>query len=179
MPRASASYGVGITKVQFVLTGGSFNKSVIGTATATQYGYILGWNTTSVAGGTYTLQSLATDGAGNTAYSAGITVTVDNTPPSTAVVVPSTGATLKGTSATLDASASASYGVGITKVQFVLTGGSFNKFVVGTATPTQYGYIFALNTTTIVNGTYTLQSLATDGAGNTAYSPGITITISN
>ena len=176
---ASASYGVGITTVQFVLTGGSFNKSVIGTATPTAYGYIYSWNTTSVPGGTYTLQSLATDGAGNTAYSTGITVTVDNTPPSTAVVVPSTGSTLTGTSATLDATASASFGVGITKVQFVLTGGSFNKFVLGTATLTAYGYIYSLNTTTIVDGTYTLQSLATDGAGNTAYSAGITIRIGN
>ena len=168
---ASASYGVGITKVQFVLTGGSYNKSVIGTATPTLYGYLLAWNTTTVVNGTYTLQSLATDGAGNTAYSPGITVTVGNTPPSTAVIVPATGATLSGTSATLDASASASNGVGITKVQFVLTGGSFNKFVIGTATPTVYGYVFVLNTTTIVNGTYTLQSLATDGVGQHRLQP--------
>ena len=176
---ASASYGVGITKVQFVLTGGSYNKSVLGTATLTAYGAILAWNTTTVVNGTYTLQSLATDAAGNTAYSPGITITVDNTPPTTAVVIPATGRFLAGPSAALDASASASNGVGITKVQFVLTGGSFNKLVIGTATATQYGYVFVLNTTTIVNGTYTLQSLATDGAGNTAYSPGITVTISN
>ena len=103
-------------------------------------GYILPWNSTSVPGGTYTLQSLATDDLGNTAYSTGISVTVDNIPPTTAVLVPSTGAVLSGTSATLDASASASYGVGITKVQFVLTGGSYNKTVLGTATPTLYGY---------------------------------------
>ena len=176
---ASASFGVGITKVQFVLTGGSFNKSVLGTATLTIYGAILAWNTTTVVNGTYTLQSLATDGAGNTAYSPGITIIVGNTPPSTAVTVPATGATLSGTSAVLDASASASNGVGIAKVQFVLTGGSFNKLVVGTATPTVYGYLFVLNTTTIVNGTYTLQSLATDGAGNTTYSAGITVAIHN
>ncbi len=171
---ATASANAGISKVQFVLTGGSFNKSVIGTATLSQYGYIYSWNTTGVPSGTYTLQSLATDSVGNTAYSTGITVTVDNTPPSTAVIVPSTGADLSGTSATLDASASASFGVGITKVQFVLTGGSFNKSVVGTATPTQYGYVYSWNTTGVPGGTYTLQSLATDGAGNTAYSTAIT-----
>ncbi len=176
---ASASYGVAINSVQFVLTGGSYNKLVIGTATSTAYGYYLGWNTTTVLGGTYTLQSLATDAAGNTTYSAGVTITVDNTPPSTAVLVPSTGATISGTSATLDASASASYGVGIAKVQFALTGGSFNKFVIGTATSTAYGYVLSFNTTGIVNGTYTLQSLATDNAGNTAYSPGISVRISN
>ena len=176
---ASASYGVTITKVQFVLTGGSYNETVLGTATPTLYGELFSWNTTTVVNGTYTLQSLATDGAGNTAYSPGITITVGNTPPSTAVIIPATGANLSGTSATLDATASAANGVGITKVQFVLTGGSFNKLIVGTATLTLYGYLFSLNTTTIVDGTYTLQSLATDGSGNTTYSSPITVTIGN
>ena len=64
--------------MQFVLTGGSYNKTVIGTATPTAYGYILSWNSKSVPDGTYTLQSLATDGAGNTTYSAGITIKVNN-----------------------------------------------------------------------------------------------------
>ena len=129
-------------------------------------------------GGTYTLQSLATDGAGNTTYSAPITVTVDNTPPTTSVLVPATGASVNGTSATLDASASASYGVGVS-VQFVLTGGSYNKTVIGTATPTAYGYILSWNSKSVVDGTYTLQSLATDAAGNTTYSAGITIKVNN
>ena len=112
-PSAAASYGVGISKVQFVITGGSYNKSVIGTAVPTEYGYILQWNTTTVPGGTYTLQSLATDGAGNTTYSSGISVTVDNTPPTTSVLVPATGAELSGrTSATLDATAVPPSGLG-------------------------------------------------------------------
>ena len=176
---AAASYGVGISKVQFVITGGSYNKSVIGTSVLTPYGYIYQWNTTTVPGGTYSLQSLATDGAGNTAYSSPISVTVDNTPPTTSVLIPSTGAILHGTSATLDATAAASYGVGITKVQFVITGGSYNQSVVGTSVLTPYGYIYQWNTTTVPSGTYTLQSLATDGAGNTAYSPGISVTVDN
>jgi uncharacterized repeat protein (TIGR02543 family) len=176
---ASASAGAGIRSIQFVLSGGAYNKTVLGTAVPTIVGYLLEWNSTTVPGGTYMLQSLITDNFGNTAYSAGITVTVDNTPPSTAVIIPATGAVLSGTSATLDATASASNGVGISRVQFVLTGGSLNKFVVGTATSTLYGYLFGLNTTTIVDGTYTLQSLATDGSGNTTYSSPITITIGN
>ena len=104
---------------------------------------------------------------------------MDNTPPSTAVLVPATGADLSGTSATLDASASASYGVAINRVQFVLTGGSYNKLVIGTATSTAYGYYLGWNTTTVLGGTYTLQSLATDAAGNTTYSAGVTITVDN
>ena len=173
------SNGVGISKVQFVLSGGSYNKTVIGTATSSAYGYYLSWNTTGVANGTYTLQSLATDVAGNTTYSTAITVTVNNTPPTTAVLVPATGATVSGTSATLDASASAANGVGISKVQFVLSGGSYNKTVIGTATTSIYGYYLSWNTTGVANGTYTLQSLATDGSGNTTYSTAITIKVSN
>ena len=175
---ASASAGAGVAMVQFVLTGGSYNQTVIGTAVPTLYGYILVWNTTGVPGGAYTLQSLVTDDDGNTAYSAGITVTVDNTPPTTAVLIPSNGAAVKGT-AVLDASASASYGVQITKVQFVLTGRSYNKTVIGTATPTLYGWVFVGNSTLVHNGKYILQSLATDAAGNTAYSPGITVKVDN
>ncbi len=176
---ASASYGVDIAKVQFVLTGGAFSRSVIGTAVPTLYGYLYGWNTTSVPGGTYTLQSLATDAAGNTAYSPGITIIVDNTPPTTAVLIPSNGATLRGPRAILDARGSASYGVKIAKVQFVLTGGTYDESVIGTATHTVFGWVFVWNTTSVPAGAYTLQSLATDAAGNTAYSPGKIIKVTN
>ena len=176
---ASASAGAGVATVKFVLTGGAYSLSVIGTAAPTLYGYILVWNTTGVPGGTYTLQSLVTDDDGNTAYSGGITVTVDNAPPATAVLIPSIGAHFRGTSALLDASASASFGVQITKVQFVLTGRSYNKTVIGTATPTIYGWVFVWNSTLFHNGKSTLQSLATDAAGNTAFSTGVSITVNN
>ncbi len=176
---ASASNGVKISKVQFVITGGSYSQTVVGTATPTIYGYLDSWNTTSVPDGTYTLQSLATDAAGNSAYSSGIAITVNNPPPSTAVVIPSTGASVQGASALLGAVASASNGVKISKVQFVITGGSYSQTVVGTATPTIYGYLDSWNTTSVPDGTYTLQSLATDAAGNSAYSSGIAITVAN
>jgi hypothetical protein len=162
-----------------VLTGGTYNKTMIGTATATIYGYVYSWSTTGVPNGTYTVQSLATDSASNTAYSAGITVTVSNTPPTTAVIGPSNGATVSGSASTLDATASAATGATITKVQYVLTGGTYNKTVIGTATSTVYGFAYSWNTTGVINGTYTLQSLATDSLGNTAYSAGITVKVSN
>ena len=68
---------------------------------------------------------------------------------------------------------------GVAKVQFALTGGALNQAVLGTAVPTLYGYLFSFNTTTVANGTYTLQSVASDTAGNTGYSPGIQVTINN
>ena len=88
---ASASSPLGISKVQFVLTGGAYNKTVIGTATSTAYGWYLPWNTTTVPSGTYTIQSLATDAQGGTAYSGLVIVTVDNTPPNTSGQVPANG----------------------------------------------------------------------------------------
>jgi streptogramin lyase len=176
---ATASAAAGVATVQFLITGGIYDQSVIGTATPTTYGYLFGWNTTSVPGGTYSLQSLATDDDGNIAHSSGITITVDNTPPTTAVLIPSNGADLSRTSAILDASASASYGVGISRVQFVLSGGSYKQSVIGMATPTAFGYLYSWNTTSVSPGTYTLRSRATDAAGNTAYSAGITVTVDN
>jgi len=55
-------------------------------------------------GGTYTLESVVTDDAGNSATSPGVSVTVDNLPLHTQVLVPSAGATVGG-NVVLDASA--------------------------------------------------------------------------
>ncbi len=173
---ASATASNGISKVQYEITGGTYNKSVIGTASATIYGWGLSWNTTTVPDGSYTLQSVVTDTLGNTGSSVGTPIVVDNTPPTTAVVVPVTGTTEKGT-VTLDASATDN--ISVSKVQYVITGGSYNQTVIGTATATIYGWGLSWNTTTVPNATYTLQSLATDDAGNTAYSPGISVKVHN
>ena len=167
----------GVARVQFVLTGGTYTESVIGTATPSIYGFIYIWNTTSVPGGTYTLQSLVTDKDATTAYSAGITVTVDNTAPTTAVIIPSTGAAFSGTSAIPDATASAS--AGVAKVQFELTGGAHNSSVVVTATPTLYGWLTEWDRSTVANGTYSVQSIATSSGGQTRTSPAISVTVNN
>jgi hypothetical protein len=103
----------------------------------------------------------------------------DSTLPDGAVIVPSSGATLSGTSAILDSLWHDIYGVGITKVQFALTGGTYSKTVIGTARLTGAGYILTWNTTGIANGTYLLQSLAIDGKGKTNFSPAITIKVGN
>ena len=79
--------------------------------------------------------------------------------------------------------ASATPGVTVSGVQFELSGGSLSDQVVGTATPTPYGWIAEWDTTTVSNGTYTLQSVATATANFsstiTATSPGITVTVNN
>ena len=67
-----------MTKVEFDLTGGTLNNALIATATLTNYGWLAGWDTTTVANGTYTLQSVAYYASGASGTSTGTTITVNN-----------------------------------------------------------------------------------------------------
>ena len=51
--------------------------------------------------------------------------------------------------------------------------------MIGAGLPTLFGWIAPLDTTTLPNGTYTLQSVATDNNGNTTTSPGVSVTVNN
>jgi peptidoglycan/LPS O-acetylase OafA/YrhL len=73
-----ASFKLGLTKVEFHVTGNVVRNANIGTAVATHGFWALSWNTTSVPNGTYTVRSVAFDAAGNTSMSKGITVHVKN-----------------------------------------------------------------------------------------------------
>ena len=67
-----------VTKVEAYLTGGSRHDTLIGTATRSYFGWAIRWNTTTVANGTYQLQSVAYDVAGRSSHSEAITITVKN-----------------------------------------------------------------------------------------------------
>ena len=163
------------TSVEFWLVGGSYGLSghLIGTATPTYYGWLYTWNTTTVPNGSYYLLSEAF-GNGGSAFSSGVSITVHNSPPTTSVLSPSKGATLSG-STLLGASAS-----NATSVEFWLVGGSYglSGHLIGTATPTYYGWLYTWNTTTVPNGSYHLLSEAF-GTGGSAFSPGVSITVHN
>jgi YVTN family beta-propeller protein len=96
-------------------------------------------------------------------------------PPTTSVIIPSNGATLSGTAATLDATAS-----NATSVEFWLFGGSYgySGHPIGTATPTLYGWLYSWDTTTVPNGSYALLSEAF-GSGGSAFSSHVSITVTN
>jgi hypothetical protein len=161
------------TSVEFLLSGGSYSNKVIGTATPTLYGWLYAWNTTSVPNGAYSLRSEAFNASGS-GLSSPVTVNIANSP-TTNVIIPSAGATLSGTAATLDATAS-----NATSVEFWLLGGSYgySGHLVGTATSTIYGWLDSWNTTTVPNGSYVLLSEAS-GSGGSAFSPGVSITVTN
>ena len=169
---ASASPGTSI--VLFSIAGGILSNAVVATATPTFYGWLASWDTTSIANGSYVLKSEAYYAGGGTATSAGITVTVNNAPPTTSVGLPSSGSTLSG-SEWLDASAAA----GVVEVQYELTGGSLNHWIVATATKTIYGWLASWNTAAVSNGTYDLQSVASYAGGVTGTSSSVTITVAN
>jgi rRNA maturation protein Nop10 len=167
-----ATASSGVSEVQYELTGGPLTDSVIATATPTIYGWAATWNTTSVANGSYTLHSVASSG-GITGTSSPVSITVSNAAPSTTVVLPSDCATLSGTTQYLDATASSD----VSEVQYELTGGPLNGSVIATATPTYVGWAAAWNITTVANGIYTLESVASYSGGVTGVSPPVTITV--
>jgi Pentapeptide repeats (8 copies)/Bacterial Ig domain/HYR domain len=172
---AAAADAPGVTKVGFALSGGTLSHQVIATATLTLYGWLAQWNTTSVANGTYTLQSVATDADGATETSAAVTISVNNAAPTTTVLIPAAGTTQSGTAALVDASASS----GVSKVTYEVSGGTLSDQVIATGTPTIYGWLAKWNTTSVPNGTYGLQSVASYSGGVSGTSAPITISVNN
>jgi hypothetical protein len=75
---AGASGQVGATEVEFRLTGPSQNDRLIAVGDRSLLGWVNVWNTTKMANGTYSLQSVAYDSAGRISRSNSFTVTVDN-----------------------------------------------------------------------------------------------------
>jgi uncharacterized protein YjbI with pentapeptide repeats len=175
---ASAVDAAGITSVVFEVSGGTLSDQVVATATPTLFGWVAKWNTTSVPSGTYSLQSVATDTADSVQTSNPITVTVNNQP-KTAVLIPSQDFdVITGAQSLLDASAS-SPAFGIASVTFELSGNGLTNQVVATGTPTIYGYLAQWNTFTVPDGTFTLQSVATDTMGQSTTSAEVIVNVGN
>ncbi len=177
---ATAQSPAGVASVRFEVSGGSISDKTVASTTQTIYGWLGGWDTTNVHNGNYTLQSVVTDDAGNSATSPGVKVTVDNLPLHTQVLVPSAGATVGG-NVILDASAEGT--APVTGVTFTATQGSTVE-PVGTATPTIYGWIAQWdsgvgqnNLPVYGSGTWSIQSVATEVGGTTATSSPVQITL--
>ena len=168
-----ATASPGTSQVEYELNGNGLSNDVIATATQTIYGWLAGFDTTTVPNGTYSLQSVATSG-GLTGTSPAVTVTVDNAAPTTSVGLPLNGATLSG-GQWLDAAASA----GVTHVKYLLSGNGLSNYPIAAATTTIVGWLAGFDTTTVPNGIYTLQSVASYTGGVSGTSPAVTVTVSN
>ena len=131
-----AAASAGVSSVTFEISGGTLSHHVIATGRATLYGWLAQWNTTSVPNGTYTLQSVASYPGGVSGTSPGITITVNTPPPTTAVTIPSNGATQSGTAALVGVAASA----GVSSVTFEISG-TLSHHVIATGRATLYGWL--------------------------------------
>lgn len=128
-------------------------------------------NTSSFSAGSYTIIAVQSDAVGNTsASSSALSFVIDLTAPSVAFTTP---ANLDTASGTISLAATASdAGTGITGVQFKV--GTTNIGSEDTTSP----YGTSLDTTTLSDGSYTLNAVARDVAGNYATSS-ISITVDN
>jgi len=166
---ATATDNVSVATVQFQVDGAN-----VGTAeVAAPYAYT--WDTTKSTNGSHTLRAIATDGAGNSTSSSSMTVTVSNshpdtTPPTVAMTAPASAATVSGT---VSVTATATDNVSVASVQFQVDGA--NAGTADVAAP----YAYTWDTTKATNGAHSLRAIATDGAGNSATSSAVTVTVSN
>ena len=131
--------------------------------------YSASWNTTSALDGAHSLAAEASDAAGNSATSAAVNVTVDNTAPAVNITSPAAGATV---SATVTITADASDSSGVTQVQFFVDGALLSS---DSTAP----YSASWDTTATANGTHSLSAQATDGQGNVGASETVNVTVSN
>jgi hypothetical protein len=118
---------------------------------------------------------------------AGAAAVADATAPTVSIILPASGASLS-TSSLLDAQASDE--VGVTSVEYRLTGGAFSDYPIGYGKLTIYGWIFRWDLSgcpdgfcdpqhsyAVPPGAYTLVAVAFDAAGNAGRSAAIAIGI--
>jgi hypothetical protein len=164
---ATAGDNVGVVGVQF--KQGTTN---IG-AEDTTAPYLVSWDSTTVANGSYTLTAVARDAAGNSTTSVSVTVTVSNTDtaaPTVSITAPAGGASVQGS---VTVSANATDNVGVVGVLFKVDGNNIG------AEDTTAPYSLSWDTTGLSNGSHALTAVARDAAGNSTTSSTVTVTVNN
>jgi hypothetical protein len=94
----------------------------------------------------------------------------------TTITVPTAGQTVRGTAPLI---AMASGNSVVTRVVFHVAGNARADFVIGEAVRSAYGWLARWDTTSVPNGDYTLNTVATDAAGNASRSASVRITVRN
>jgi chitodextrinase/beta-glucosidase/6-phospho-beta-glucosidase/beta-galactosidase len=171
---AQADSIVGVANVQFYINPGTTYSSATATKlgpAATRSPYVVNFDTTKYTDGAYVLTAIATDTGGQPSKPASISVVIDNTPPTVAIISPKNGAILKGT---VKLSAKANDNDGVAGVQFMLNSTGLLGSELKSA---PYTYIW--DTTNYANGSYKITALAPDLAGNKTTSALIDVTLNN
>jgi subtilisin family serine protease len=159
----SATDNVGVTRVDLYIDG-----SLAGSLTAPPYQWT--WNTAQASDGSHIISAKAYDGAGNMGVAEAVSVTVDNTAPSAAIVDPTAGATVAGT--TPVQAAASDVVTSVRDVGFYLDG-AWQKTV--SAAP----YVWNWDTTKAAKGWHSLVARAYDAAGNEGASSSVSVEVSN
>lgn len=150
---------VGSLNVDVSLDGGSTWLDTTYSSTSGYYEY--SWDTTAVADGTYTIDARATDSSGNTTNAAQVSITVDNTQPSVAIDSPASGAVVKGDVEIVASASDATSGVA--GVEWRVVG--VTSFAPMTL-ETDGKWHATWDSTTVADGSYSIEVRATDNAGN-------------
>lgn len=154
---ADAADATGVTSVELRVDG-----AVAGTATTAPYSF--SWNAT--VPGDHTLQTFATDAAGNIGASTTVTVVVPDTlAPAVTLTNPIDGATVSPGSVTL--AATATDDVAVAAVAFEVDG-----VVVSTDSTAPYSASWNAST-----GTHSIRAIATDPSGNSGSSATTSVTV--
>ncbi|HXY16679.1 MAG TPA: Ig-like domain-containing protein [Gaiellaceae bacterium] len=164
--RVDFTSAIGPVDLHVTLDGAELTPSSMSPWTAS-------WDTTSTADGSHVIAASVTDGRGKTA-SASVTVTVDNTAPSAAIVSPTGGAYAVGS---LAAQAQVSDAFGAATVQFVLDGHPAGAVLTQPDSGTSYNYSATLDLTGLAAGAHTVAVTATDRAGNSVTSAPVSFTV--
>jgi ELWxxDGT repeat protein len=159
---ATATGSLGIARVEFY-----DGATLIGTDYSSPYSF--SWRTEDVTDGAHALSAKAFDLVGQVGTSAAVGVTVDNSPPETALGSPAQNAHVRGT---IQLSATASDNLGVAKVEFY-----DGAALIGTdyAAP----YELSWNTTSTRVGIHHLTSRAFDLAGNITHSAVVWVIVDN
>lgn len=161
--KVTASDNIGVTHVQFYL-----DSSALGAAdTSAPFEYIVPIASLT-SGKSYQLKAEARDAAGNTAMTT-VTFIVDKTAPIVAISSPSSGSTISGVTSV---KITATDALGIKTTYVDVDGVVFN--LEDKTSP----YEIALDTSSLTNGSHTLNAYAQDLAGNIG-KKSIAITVSN
>jgi hypothetical protein len=143
------------------------SSNLIGQSTSVTY------TDSGLASGTYYYVVTAQDTAGNTgpaSNQASATTTSDTENPTVSLTSPASGSTVSGT---VTLSANATDNSGVTGVTFLVDGVAVGS--EDAAAP----YSLSWNSASVANGQHTIAARARDGAGNTATSASVNITVNN
>ncbi|NVM31289.1 MAG: SBBP repeat-containing protein [Candidatus Helarchaeota archaeon] len=163
----------GVKNVTFWLDGIG-TGTLLGTDTTSPYSQV--WDTTVMGDGSHDLYVRAFDFTGKSSNSSVVTVTVDNTAPTTATITsPSTWDNVSGTTVPIDATA-VDVGTGVKNITFWLDGiGTGTLLGTDTAPP----YSLNWDTTTTSEGSHDLNVRVFDQAGNYLDSSAVSVVVDN